>query len=172
MKSVSLLLELCKRKLDLNLTLVSKSSLMVSSDRQGNVLGMVQDIIDCLVWAQESAAKFNFDKVRKLSDCTGTQSEYLSFRRLTLNALCSAHCLLQDKIVLIGHSAGAHLCALTTLFLTDEREELFIEAAMQRQVAQSVRGIIGEVTGQQSTLIASYMFIFVYILFSLVLGQD
>ncbi|TKS78370.1 Kynurenine formamidase [Collichthys lucidus] len=29
---------------------------------KGNVLGMVQDIADCLVWAQESGPKFNFDK--------------------------------------------------------------------------------------------------------------
>ncbi|CAG08598.1 unnamed protein product [Tetraodon nigroviridis] len=77
---------------------------------QGNVLGMVQDIADCLVWARESGPKFNFDK---------------------------------DKIFLIGHSAGAHLCALTTLFLADEREELFIEAGVQRKVAQSVRGVLG-----------------------------
>lgn len=51
---------------------------------------------------------------------------------------------MQDKIFLIGHSAGAHLCALTTLFLTDEREELFIEAGLQRKVAQSVRGVFGK----------------------------
>lgn len=37
---------------------------MFSSDRQGNVLGMVQDIADCLIWAQESGPQFNFDKVR------------------------------------------------------------------------------------------------------------
>lgn len=46
--------------------------------------------------------------------------------------------------MLIGHSAGAHLCALTALFLTDEREELFMEAGVQRKVAESVRGVIGE----------------------------
>lgn len=46
--------------------------------------------------------------------------------------------------MLIGHSAGAHLCALTTLFLTDEREELCIEAGVQREVAESVRGVIGK----------------------------
>ncbi|XP_056275841.1 uncharacterized protein si:dkey-193c22.1 [Pseudoliparis swirei] len=74
-----------------------------------NVLGMVQDIADCLVWAQESGQKFNFDK---------------------------------DNIVLIGHSAGAHLCALTMLFLIDAREELFIEAGRQRDVAMAIRGII------------------------------
>lgn len=51
---------------------------------------------------------------------------------------------MQDKIFLIGHSAGAHLCALTTLFLTDEREELFIEAGVQKKVAQSVRGVFGK----------------------------
>lgn len=46
--------------------------------------------------------------------------------------------------MLIGHSAGAHLCALTALFLTDEREELFMEAGVQRKVAESVRGVIGK----------------------------
>ncbi|XP_034398483.1 probable isoprenylcysteine alpha-carbonyl methylesterase ICMEL2 isoform X1 [Cyclopterus lumpus] len=75
-----------------------------------NVLGMVQDIADCLVWAQESGQKFNFDK---------------------------------DNIVLIGHSAGAHLCALTALFLIDAREELFIEASKQRDVIVAIRGVIG-----------------------------
>ncbi|KAM7415864.1 hypothetical protein PAMA_018092 [Pampus argenteus] len=77
---------------------------------KGNVLGMVQDIADCLVWAQENGQKFNFDK---------------------------------DNIVLIGHSAGAHLCALTTLFLTDAREELFIEARKQDDIMLAVRGVIG-----------------------------
>lgn len=46
--------------------------------------------------------------------------------------------------MLIGHSAGAHLCALTTLFLVDEREELFMEACKQRHVAKAIRGVIGE----------------------------
>ncbi|XP_076006149.1 uncharacterized protein LOC143000639 [Genypterus blacodes] len=77
---------------------------------QGNVLAMVQDVADCLIWAQENAQEFNFDK---------------------------------DNIVLIGHSAGAHLCALTTLFLIDSREELFIKASRQRDIAQAIRGIIG-----------------------------
>lgn len=77
---------------------------------KGNVLGMVQDIADCLVWAQQSGSKFNFDP---------------------------------DSVVLIGHSAGAHLCALTTLFLVDEREELFMEACKQRHVAKAIRGVIG-----------------------------
>ncbi|XP_041856614.1 probable isoprenylcysteine alpha-carbonyl methylesterase ICME [Melanotaenia boesemani] len=77
---------------------------------KGNVLGMVQDIADCLVWAQENGQKFNFDK---------------------------------ENIVLIGHSAGAHLCALTVLFLIDTREELFIESKKQQELTQSVRGVIG-----------------------------
>ncbi|XP_029019745.1 uncharacterized protein si:dkey-193c22.1 isoform X2 [Betta splendens] len=77
---------------------------------KGNVLGMVQDIADCLVWAQENGEKFNFDK---------------------------------DSIVLIGHSAGAHLCALTTLFLTDTRDELFIELSQQQDITRAVRGVIG-----------------------------
>ncbi|XP_029135165.2 uncharacterized protein si:dkey-193c22.1 isoform X1 [Labrus bergylta] len=77
---------------------------------KANVLGMVQDIADCLIWARESGAKFNFDK---------------------------------DNIVLIGHSAGAHLCALTTLFLIDAREELFIEVSIQRDIILAIRGVIG-----------------------------
>ncbi|XP_026198910.1 alpha/beta hydrolase isoform X2 [Anabas testudineus] len=77
---------------------------------KGNVLGMVQDIADCLVWAQQSGQKLNFDK---------------------------------DNIVLIGHSAGAHLCALTTLFLIDTRDELFIETTKQRDITRAIRGVIG-----------------------------
>ncbi|XP_029917018.1 probable isoprenylcysteine alpha-carbonyl methylesterase ICME [Myripristis murdjan] len=77
---------------------------------KGNVLAMVQDIADCLVWAQESGQKFNFDK---------------------------------GNIVLIGHSAGAHLCALTTFFLIDSREELFIESSKQQEITQAIRGVIG-----------------------------
>ncbi|XP_071775963.2 uncharacterized protein LOC139927648 [Centroberyx gerrardi] len=77
---------------------------------KANVLGMVQDIADCLIWARESRQKFNFDT---------------------------------DNIVLIGHSAGAHLCALTTLFLIDTREELFIEASKQQELTVAIRGVIG-----------------------------
>nr|XP_057926855.1 uncharacterized protein si:dkey-193c22.1 isoform X2 [Doryrhamphus excisus] len=75
-----------------------------------NVLGMVQDIVDCLIWAQESGPKFNFDK---------------------------------DNIVLIGHSAGAHLCALTTLFLVDAREELFIDVRYLEGLTSAIKGVIG-----------------------------
>lgn len=46
--------------------------------------------------------------------------------------------------MLIGHSAGAHLCALTTLFLVDTREELFIEASKQRGITRAIRGVIGK----------------------------
>lgn len=46
----------------------------------------------------------------------------------------------------MGHSAGAHLCALTTLFLIDEREELFLEANKQRSITQAIKGVIGEIT--------------------------
>lgn len=77
---------------------------------KGNVLGMVQDVADCLAWARDNGEKFNFDK---------------------------------GNIVLIGHSAGAHLCVLTTLFLIDEREELFIELTKQRDITLSIRAIIG-----------------------------
>lgn len=136
-----------KRQVDLNLSLASKLTLLFSSDRQGNVLGMVQDIADCLVWARESGPKFNFDKVQKnfkpLSDCTATKSVHIFIIKL-LTLKCSVCCPVQDNIFLIGHSAGAHLCALTTLFLTDEREELFIDAGVQRKVAHSVRGVFGK----------------------------
>lgn len=77
---------------------------------KGNVLCMIQDIADCLVWARESGPKFKFDK---------------------------------DNMVLIGHSAGAHLSSLTTLFLIEEREELFIETAKQLEVTMAIRGVIG-----------------------------
>lgn len=46
--------------------------------------------------------------------------------------------------MLIGHSAGAHLCALTTLFLIDAREELFIEASKQRDITLAIKGVIGK----------------------------
>ncbi|KAK3538799.1 hypothetical protein QTP86_015923 [Hemibagrus guttatus] len=49
----------------------------------------------------------------------------------------------RDNIVLIGHSAGAHLCALTTLFLLEGVESLFIEPLTQREIVNSVKGIIG-----------------------------
>lgn len=77
---------------------------------KSNVLGMVQDIADCLVWVKESAQMFNFDL---------------------------------DNIILIGHSAGAHLCSLTTLFLIDTRDELFIETSKQQAITPCVRGVIG-----------------------------
>ncbi|KAM6930512.1 uncharacterized protein FYW49_002490 isoform 1-T1 [Xenentodon cancila] len=77
---------------------------------KGNVLGMVQDIVDGLIWAQENGEEFSFDK---------------------------------DNIVLIGHSAGAHLCALTVLFLTDAREELFIESKRLQDITPSIKGVIG-----------------------------
>ncbi|XP_055017763.1 uncharacterized protein si:dkey-193c22.1 isoform X2 [Boleophthalmus pectinirostris] len=77
---------------------------------KSNVLGMVQDIADCLIWAKESAEKFKFD---------------------------------HNNIILIGHSAGAHLCTLTTLFLIDSREELFIETSKQQDITPSLKGVIG-----------------------------
>ncbi|XP_004072197.1 probable isoprenylcysteine alpha-carbonyl methylesterase ICMEL1 [Oryzias latipes] len=78
---------------------------------KGNVVAMLQDVADCLIWAQENGLQFNFDK---------------------------------DKVVLIGHSAGAHLCALTTLFLADGREELVMESEKQQQlITLSIRGVIG-----------------------------
>uniref|UniRef100_A0A3P9NWK4 Si:dkey-193c22.1 n=1 Tax=Poecilia reticulata TaxID=8081 RepID=A0A3P9NWK4_POERE len=76
---------------------------------KGNVLMMIQDIADCLIWAQENGQKFSFDK---------------------------------DNIVLVGHSAGAHLGAMTALFLLDTREELVIESKKQQQILQSIRGVI------------------------------
>ncbi|XP_019907822.1 probable isoprenylcysteine alpha-carbonyl methylesterase ICMEL1 isoform X1 [Esox lucius] len=77
---------------------------------KGNVLCMVQDIADCLVWARESSQKFNLDK---------------------------------DNIVLVGHSAGAHLAALTVLFMVEGRDELFIEANKQTEIAAAIKGVTG-----------------------------
>lgn len=54
------------------------------------------------------------------------------------------HFCRQDNIVLIGHSAGAHLCALTTLFLIHGTEELGIEAAKQADVTTAIKGIVGK----------------------------
>lgn len=51
---------------------------------------------------------------------------------------------MQDNIILIGHSAGAHLCAITTLFLVNNVEELFIETNKQRGLVAAIKGIIGK----------------------------
>ncbi|KAI4881521.1 hypothetical protein NFI96_033563, partial [Prochilodus magdalenae] len=77
---------------------------------KGNVLNMVQDICDSLIWVRENGHSFNLDK---------------------------------DNIVLIGHSAGAHLCALAALFLVEGVGELSIEESQQREIANSIKGIIG-----------------------------
>lgn len=45
----------------------------------------------------------------------------------------------------MGHSAGAHLCALTTLFLVNSAEELFIELPKQRELVSAIKGNIGKV---------------------------
>ncbi|MED6264027.1 hypothetical protein CHARACLAT_010417, partial [Characodon lateralis] len=49
----------------------------------------------------------------------------------------------KDNIVLVGHSAGAHLAAMTTLFLLDTREELLIESKKQQEIIRSLKGVIG-----------------------------
>ncbi|KAF4074338.1 hypothetical protein AMELA_G00238360 [Ameiurus melas] len=77
---------------------------------KGNVLNMVQDISDSLMWVRENGHSFYLDK---------------------------------DNIVLIGHSAGAHLCALTTLFLLDGVESLFIKPLKQKEMIDSIKGVIG-----------------------------
>ncbi|XP_063050504.1 uncharacterized protein si:dkey-193c22.1 [Engraulis encrasicolus] len=77
---------------------------------KGNVLNMVEDIADCLLWAREKGHLFNIDK---------------------------------DNIVLIGHSAGAHLCALTTLFLISGAEEIGIETTKQTDITSAIKGILG-----------------------------
>lgn len=51
---------------------------------------------------------------------------------------------MQDNIILIGHSAGAHLCSITTLFLVNNVEELFIETNKQRDLVSAIKGIIGK----------------------------
>lgn len=45
----------------------------------------------------------------------------------------------------MGHSAGGHLCALTTLFLIDENEELLIETSKQRDITQAIKGVFGKI---------------------------
>ncbi|XP_066510974.1 uncharacterized protein [Hoplias malabaricus] len=77
---------------------------------KGNVLNMVQDICDSLIWVRENGHSFNLDK---------------------------------DNIVLIGHSAGAHLCALTMLLLVECAEELSIDQFQQREITNSIKGMIG-----------------------------
>lgn len=77
---------------------------------KGNVLNMVQDISDSLMWVRENGHLFQLNK---------------------------------DKIVLIGHSAGAHLCTLTTLFLLEGTESLLIETSRQNEMINSIKGIIG-----------------------------
>lgn len=77
---------------------------------KGNVLNMVQDISDSLLWVREKCQTFNLDK---------------------------------DNVVLMGHSAGAHLCAIATLFLVNSAEELFIEVHKQRELVSAIKGIIG-----------------------------
>ncbi|XP_049326150.1 uncharacterized protein si:dkey-193c22.1 isoform X2 [Astyanax mexicanus] len=77
---------------------------------KGNVLNMVQDISDSLMWVRENGHSFNLNK---------------------------------DNIVLVGHSAGAHLCALTALFLVEGADELSIEQFQQWEIANSIKGIIG-----------------------------
>ena len=45
---------------------IFKWFVMFLAEFQGNVLCMVQDITDCLVWARENDKKYNFDKVNDL----------------------------------------------------------------------------------------------------------
>ena len=54
--------------------------------------------------------------------------------------------------MLVGHSAGAHLSALAILFLIDCRDELFVEAGMQRNIAKAIKGLIGESCGTRSNV--------------------
>ena len=66
---------------------------------------------------------------------------------LLIPGLLLAVCPVQDNIVLVGHSAGAHLSALAILFLIDCRDELFVEAGVQRHIAKAIKGLIGESRG-------------------------
>ncbi|XP_026044494.1 probable isoprenylcysteine alpha-carbonyl methylesterase ICMEL1 isoform X2 [Astatotilapia calliptera] len=80
---------------------------------------------------------------------SGERSTYCLLSRqmaeeLKATVICPDYCTYpKDNIVLIGHSAGAHLCTLTTLFLVDTREELSIEPDKQQEVFLLIRGIIG-----------------------------
>lgn len=62
----------------------------------------------------------------------------------SLELFLSDRYVVQDKIVLIGHSAGAHLCALTTVFLLEGEESLFIEPFKQKEIVNSIKGVIGK----------------------------
>ncbi|XP_015219813.1 uncharacterized protein [Lepisosteus oculatus] len=56
---------------------------------------------------------------------------------------CHMFNLDKESITLIGHSAGAHLCALTTAFLAAGYENLGIEVPKQKELALSVKGVVG-----------------------------
>ncbi|XP_014873617.1 isoprenylcysteine alpha-carbonyl methylesterase ICME-like isoform X2 [Poecilia latipinna] len=63
---------------------------------------------------------------------------------LNTTVICPDYCTYpEDNIIVIGHSSGAHLATPATLFLTDARDELFIDSKKQRETASSIRGVIG-----------------------------
>ncbi|XP_043915712.1 probable isoprenylcysteine alpha-carbonyl methylesterase ICMEL2 [Protopterus annectens] len=49
----------------------------------------------------------------------------------------------EEKIILLGHSSGAHLCALTTVFLAGENNELECKSFQYRKLLSSLKGVIG-----------------------------
>lgn len=59
------------------------------SDSQGNVLAMVQDIADCLVWAKENGTRFNLDKVGVLSKNLRNYSKYMIKKMFEHSILCN-----------------------------------------------------------------------------------
>ncbi|KAM9463397.1 uncharacterized protein ACWYII_009109 isoform 2-T3 [Salvelinus alpinus] len=65
-------------------------------------------------------------------------------KELSATVICPDYCTYpKDNIVLIGHSAGAHLAALTVLFMVEGRDELFIEAKKQTEITMAIRGVTG-----------------------------
>ncbi|KAG2466647.1 WDFY3 protein, partial [Polypterus senegalus] len=49
----------------------------------------------------------------------------------------------KENIVLMGHSAGAHLCALSVLLLAEESSELNIDHVKQRDLLSSIKAVVG-----------------------------
>ncbi|XP_033870520.3 uncharacterized protein LOC117973165 [Acipenser ruthenus] len=72
------------------------------------------------------------DMVQDLIDCIGWTRDH-----------GHSYGIDKDKVTLMGHSCGAHLCALTAMYLAGENEEIEIDTTKQRELLSSLKGIIG-----------------------------
>ncbi|MGH0188147.1 UNVERIFIED_CONTAM: hypothetical protein FKN15_028049 [Acipenser sinensis] len=72
------------------------------------------------------------DMVQDLIDCIGWTRDH-----------GHSYGIDKDKVTLMGHSCGAHLCALSAMFLAGENEEIEIDTTKQRELLSSLKGIIG-----------------------------